>query len=97
MVYQFMAEDDITRILRHPMVAIGERQRSEHAGPRRRIRAAGNAVRALGRYVRELKVITLEDAVRKMTSLPAAQFGFADRGTIAPGKAATSWSSKRPP
>ena len=45
-------------------------------------------MRALGRYVREKKVITLEEAVRKMTSLPAEQFGFADRGRIAPGKAA---------
>ncbi len=89
MVYQFMAEDDISRILRHPMVAIASDSGLNTLG--RGVphpRGYGNAVRALGRYVRELKVITLEDAVRKMTSLPAAQFGFADRGTIAPGKAA---------
>jgi N-acyl-D-amino-acid deacylase len=42
----------------------------------------------LGRYVREQKVISLEEAVRKMTSLPADQFGFRDRGRLAPGRAA---------
>ena len=51
-------------------------------------RGYGNAVRVLGRYVREQKVISLEEAIRKMTSLPAAQFGFADRGRLAAGKAA---------
>lgn len=89
MVYQFMAEDDITRILKHPMVAIASDSGLNTIGvgvPHPR--GYGNAVRALGRYVREMQVITLEDAVRKMTSLPASQFGFADRGTIAPGKAA---------
>lgn len=89
MVYQFMADDDITRILRHPMVAIASDSGLNTMG--RGVphpRGYGNAVRALGRYVRDLHVITLEDAVRKMTSLPASQFGFADRGTIAPGRAA---------
>jgi N-acyl-D-amino-acid deacylase len=42
----------------------------------------------LGKYVREDKVISLEEAVRKMTSLPAAHFGFADRGLIKAGYAA---------
>lgn len=38
--------------------------------------------------MRELKVISLEEAVRKMTSMPADQFGFADQGRIGTGKAA---------
>ena len=42
----------------------------------------------LGHYVRELKIISLEDAVRKMTSLPAQTFGFRDRGLIREGFAA---------
>jgi len=42
----------------------------------------------LGHYVRELKLISLEDAVRKMTSLPAQTFGFRDRGLIREGFAA---------
>jgi N-acyl-D-amino-acid deacylase len=51
-------------------------------------RGYGNAARALARYVRELKVVSLEEAVRKMTSLPADHFGFGDRGRIAVGQAA---------
>jgi N-acyl-D-amino-acid deacylase len=89
MVYQFMSEDDITRILRHPQVAIASDSGLNVLG--RGVphpRGYGNAVRALGRYVREMKVISLEEAVRKMTSLPADQFGFADRGRIAVGQAA---------
>ena len=53
-------------------------------------RGYGNNARVLGEYVRARKVITLEEAVRKMTSLPAEQFQFADRGLIAAGYAAES-------
>ena len=42
----------------------------------------------LGHYVRELKLISLEDAIRKMTSLPAQTFGFRDRGLLRAGFAA---------
>jgi N-acyl-D-amino-acid deacylase len=45
----------------------------------------GTFARVLGRYVREEGLLTLEDAVRKMTSLPAERFGLAGRGRIAPG------------
>jgi N-acyl-D-aspartate/D-glutamate deacylase len=51
-------------------------------------RSTGTFARVLGRYVRELKLITLEEAVRKMTSFPADHLGIADRGRIAKGKAA---------
>jgi N-acyl-D-amino-acid deacylase len=51
-------------------------------------RGYGNNARVLGRYVRELKVIGLEEAVQKMSSLPAEHFRFADRGVIAEGRAA---------
>ena len=51
-------------------------------------RGYGNNARVLGRYVRELKLISLEDAIRKMTSLPAQTFGFRDRGLIREGFAA---------
>ncbi len=51
-------------------------------------RGYGNNARVLGRYVRELKLITLEDAIRKMTSLPAQTFGFRDRGLVREGLAA---------
>jgi N-acyl-D-aspartate/D-glutamate deacylase len=42
-------------------------------------------VRVLGHYVRELKVITLEDAVRKMSGFPAKRLGLADRGLLKEG------------
>jgi N-acyl-D-amino-acid deacylase len=89
MVYQFMAEDDIGRILRHPHVAIASDSGLNVMGEGvPHPRGYGNAVRALGRYVRELKVISLEDAIRKQTSLPADHFGFRDRGRLAVGQAA---------
>jgi N-acyl-D-amino-acid deacylase len=89
MVYQFMADDDIGRILRHPQVAIASDSGLNVMGEGvPHPRGYGNAVRALGRYVRELNVVSLEEAVRKMTSLPADHFGFRDRGRIAVGQAA---------
>jgi N-acyl-D-aspartate/D-glutamate deacylase len=48
-------------------------------------RGAGTYPRVLGRFVRERKWLTLEDAVRKMTSLPAARLKLTDRGTLKPG------------
>jgi N-acyl-D-amino-acid deacylase len=89
MVYQFMSEDDIGRILRHPQVAIASDSGLNVLGEGvPHPRGYGNTVRALGRYVREQKTIALEEAIRKMTSLPATHFGLVDRGVIAEGKAA---------
>jgi N-acyl-D-amino-acid deacylase len=51
-------------------------------------RGAGAFPRVLGRYVRELGLISLEEAVHKMTGLSAGHMGFADRGIIQPGAAA---------
>ena len=48
-------------------------------------RAYGTFPRVLGRYVREDKVLRLEEAVRKMTSLPAQRLGLRDRGLLRPG------------
>ena len=54
-----------------------------------RIRAAWGTTRACSAmYVRDRKVISLEEAIRKMTSLPAAHFKFADRGLVKEGMAA---------
>jgi N-acyl-D-amino-acid deacylase len=89
MVYQFMAEDDIGRILRHPFVSIASDSGlnvMDQGVPHPR--GYGNNARALARYVRERKVVSLEEAIRKMTSLPADHFGFRDRGRLAPGQAA---------
>jgi N-acyl-D-amino-acid deacylase len=89
MVYHGMSEDDVKRIMAEPFTMIasdsGVRQNDESVP---HPRGYGNNVRVLGHYVRELKLIGLEDAVRKMTSLPAQTFGFRDRGLIREGFAA---------
>jgi N-acyl-D-amino-acid deacylase len=89
MVYHFMGDDDIARIMRHPMVAFASDAGVIQPGSGvPHPRGYGNAVRVLAEYVRERKTISLEDAVRKMTSLPAAHFGFEGRGVIKEGAAA---------
>lgn len=90
-VYFIMSEDDVKLALRQPWVAIGsDGSALSIEGPLRRgvphPRNFGTFPRVLGKYVREDKVVPLEEAVRKMTSLPAATLNLADRGTIAPGQ-----------
>ena len=51
-------------------------------------RAYGSFARVLGHYTRDLGLLTLPEAVRRMTSLPASTFGLTDRGVIEPGYAA---------
>lgn len=89
MVYHFMAEGDVVRIMRHPWVAIASDsgvlvpgEGSPHP------RGYGNNARVLGEYVRSRHVLGLEEAVRKMTSLPAQHFRFDRRGLIKEGYAA---------
>ena len=89
MVYHFMGEDDIARIMRHPHVSLASDSslnRLNEGVPHPR--GYGNNARVLGRYARDQKVIPLAEALRKMSSLPAQHFGFADRGVIAEGRAA---------
>jgi N-acyl-D-amino-acid deacylase len=89
MVYHGMSEQDVQNIMREPFTMIasdsGVRQVDESVP---HPRGYGNNVRVLGHYVRDLKLISLEDAIRKMTSLPAQTFGFHDRGLLRPGFAA---------
>jgi N-acyl-D-amino-acid deacylase len=89
MVYHGMDENDVQRIMKEPFTMIasdsGVRQVDESVP---HPRGYGNNARVLGHYVRELKLISLEDAVRKMTSLPAQSFGLGDRGLIREGFAA---------
>jgi len=89
MIYHGMDESDVKRIMQEPFTMIasdsGVRQVDESVP---HPRGYGNNARVLGRYVRELKLISLEDAIRKMTSLPAQTFGFRDRGLIREGFAA---------
>ena len=89
MIYHSMGEDDVKRIMQEPFTMIasdaGVRQIDDSVP---HPRGYGNNPRVLGRYVRELKLISLEDAIRKMTSLPAQTFGLRDRGLIREGFAA---------
>jgi N-acyl-D-amino-acid deacylase len=76
-----MKEDDVAVFYRQPwvMVASDGGIASDHP------RGAGTFPRVLGRFVREKHLFSLEEAIRKMTSLPAKRVGLTDRGTIAPG------------
>jgi N-acyl-D-amino-acid deacylase len=89
MVYHFMSEDDVERIMRHPAVGIASDAGVIQPGAGvPHPRGYGNTARVLGDFVRTRKVLSLEEAVRKMTSLPAEHFGFAGRGVIREGAAA---------
>jgi N-acyl-D-amino-acid deacylase len=89
MVYHTMSEEDVKEIMREPFTMI-----ASDSGVRRlgegvpHPRGYGNNARVLGHYVRELRLLSLEDAVRKMTSLPAQTFNLRDRGLLREGFAA---------
>ena len=81
-----MDEADLLRIIRHPATMIasdGTVTVFGSAAPHPR--SYGTFVRVLAVYVREKKILTLEDAVRKMSSYPAARLGLSDRGVLKPG------------
>jgi dihydroorotase/N-acyl-D-amino-acid deacylase len=85
-VFHAIGEDDVRRVLAFPWTMVasdGEIPVFGRAHPHPR--SYGTFARVLGRYVREQRVIAVEDAVRKMTSLPAARMGMRDRGLIREG------------
>jgi len=85
-IFHAIDEADLERILQDPVTMIasdGEVPIFGRASPHPR--SYGTFVRVLGRYVRERHVITLADAVRKMTSFPAQRVGLLDRGVLRPG------------
>jgi N-acyl-D-amino-acid deacylase len=89
MIFHKMSELDVERIVAQPYTMIASdsgviRMNSGVPHPR----GYGNNARVIATYVREKKLIGLEDAVRKMTSLPAATFRLWDRGLLRPGMAA---------
>ena len=88
MVYHTMNEDDVKYIMQYPfnMPAADGGVSNGKGVPHPR--TYGTNARILGRYVRELKVLTLEEAVRRMTSLPAQKFNLLNRGLIKEGMAA---------
>jgi dihydroorotase/N-acyl-D-amino-acid deacylase len=85
-IYHVLDEGDVERIMRHPQTMIASDGRlttpgDGHPHPR----WYGTFPRVLARYVREKKVLTLEEAIYKMTQLPASTIGLTDRGRIAEG------------
>jgi N-acyl-D-amino-acid deacylase len=89
MVFHGMGEEDVKNIMQYPfnMFASDASIRVYKSGVPHP-RGYGTNARVLGKYVREEKVITLEEAIRRMTTLPAQKFGFKDRGLLKEGMAA---------
>ncbi|HSE64187.1 MAG TPA: D-aminoacylase [Thermoanaerobaculia bacterium] len=88
-----MSEDDVRTALAHPLVSMGTDSGAKaedgiFSEERSHPRAWASTARILGKYVRDEKVLTLEEAIRKMTSLPASRMELADRGILRPGMAA---------
>jgi N-acyl-D-amino-acid deacylase len=86
MVFHVIDEADVKRIMAHPMTMIASDGRLTRIGdgvphPRN----YGTFPRVLGRYVRDEKVLTLEQGVRKMTGMPAARLGLSDQGCLRVG------------
>ena len=88
-VFHAMDEGDVVRIMQHPMTMIASDGGVPTFGsgvphPRN----YGTFARVLGRYVREQQILSLTEAIRKMTSLPADRIGLQDRGRIQEGSVA---------
>ncbi len=85
-IYHALHEDDVERIMVHPMTAIASDGRLVEPGDGHpHPRWYGTFPRVLGEYVRERGVLTLPEAIRKMTSFPADRLGLTDRGRIVEG------------
>ena len=89
-IYFLMTEDNVKKQIALPWMSFGSDEGSfAPEGPFLKFnphpRAYGNFARLLGKYVREEKIIPLEEAVRRLTSLPAANLGIRDRGVLRPG------------
>ena len=90
-VFFLMSEENVRKQLRLPWMSFGSDAQSmapedpftrSSAHPR----AYGNFARLLGKYVREEKLVPLEEAVRRLSALPATNLGLADRGFLKPGQ-----------
>jgi N-acyl-D-amino-acid deacylase len=85
-IFHAMSDEDLERIIRHPATMIasdGEVPIFGRANPHPR--SYGTFARVLAVYVREKKILSLEEAIRKMSSFPAARLGLSDRGLLRPG------------
>src|SRR5207237_375663 len=89
-IYFLMAEENVRKIIPLPWVSFGSDEASQ--APEQPFlksmphpRAYGNFARLLGKYVREEKLLPLEKAIRKLTSLPASNLGLDRRGELREG------------
>lgn len=92
-IFHEMTEDDVIKVIGHPLAAIGSDGEAEAPyGPSGKHathpRAYGTFPRALRRYALDKKVVPLEELVRRMTSWPSQRIGLHDRGVLASGMAA---------
>jgi N-acyl-D-amino-acid deacylase len=85
-IFHAIHEDDVKRIMQHPMTMVASDGRLAYMGEGHpHPRAYGTFPRVLGYYVRELGVLELQSALRKMTSIPAERLGLTDRGYLKEG------------
>jgi dihydroorotase/N-acyl-D-amino-acid deacylase len=89
-ITSIMSEDDVRAALKHPLVGVGtdsgaQAEDGKLSESKSHPRAWGSFPRILGHYVRDEKLLTLEEAVRKMTSKAATRVHLADRGILRPG------------
>jgi N-acyl-D-aspartate/D-glutamate deacylase len=89
-IISIMTENDVKTALANPMISIGtDSEAKAEDGPlsesRNHPRGWGSFPRILGKYVRDEKLMPLEDAIRRFTSRPAARVGLADRGVLKAG------------
>lgn len=79
-ILDMMDEGDVQTVMRHPTTMIGSDGIPLGGKPHPRL--YGTFARVLGHYARELGLLTMEDAVHRMTGMPAQKFGLADRGVL---------------
>jgi N-acyl-D-amino-acid deacylase len=89
-IISIMHEDDVRTAMRHPLVSFdtdsgAQAEDGRLSESKSHPRAWGTFPRILGRYVRDERLLTLEEAIRKMTSQAAIRVGITDRGVIRPG------------
>lgn len=88
-IYHYVNEEDIKVLLRNPFIMIcSDGEIIEYGVGSPHPRSYGSFPRVLAKYVREQQVITMEEAIRKMTLMPAKKLGLSDRGIIKEGYSA---------
>ncbi len=81
---EMMSEEDVRHVISHPLTSIGS-DGVENPGGKAHPRLVGTAVRVIEKYVLKEKLFSLEEAIRKMTSMPAAKLKLKQRGLLKKG------------